>query len=84
MADRRAETASPPHVYGWGWGEKREAAVSQTRALVRERSALSPTRADSAEGRRPSTGPEMRSAQRGGPRLRGVKSQAAGGRKRGV
>jgi hypothetical protein len=41
-------------------------------------------RADSAEGRRPSTGPEKRSAPRAGQRLRGEKSLAAGGRKRGV
>jgi hypothetical protein len=41
-------------------------------------------RADSAEGRRPSTGPEKRSAPRAGQRLRGEKSPAAGGRKRGV
>ena len=31
-----------------------------------------PPRANSAEGRRPSTGPEKRSAPRAGPRLRGA------------
>src|SRR5216684_485783 len=33
---------------------------------------------------RPSTGPEKRSAQRAGQRLRGEQSPAAGGRQRGV
>jgi hypothetical protein len=43
-----------------------------------------PTRAYSAEGRRPSTGPEKRSAPRAGQRVGGEKSPAAGGRQRGV
>jgi hypothetical protein len=43
-----------------------------------------PPRAYSAEGRRPSTGPEKRSAPRAGQRLRGAQSPAAGGRQREV
>ena len=40
-----------------------------------ETSRQSPSRADSAEGRRPSTGPEKRSAPRAGQRLRGASRQ---------
>jgi hypothetical protein len=69
-----------------------EAHLKAMQELVRRHtSAPDPTspsrtlpREDSAEEHRPSTGPEKRSAPRGGQRLRGAKSPAAGGRQRGV
>jgi glucose dehydrogenase len=94
--DLKSDHQTPDNIYthGMGYGLQRFSSLQQinrdtvkrlvpawTYSLADNRGQeTQPSRAYSAEGRRPSTGPEKRSAQRAGQRLRGEQSPAAGGR----